>query len=347
MKLLAYGPDTVAHKQSWANPYVITTDLAGLLTASGGAIYTKYADGWGVISHDELQAATNVANAIVDLGKAITLTANLNLANGVVIHANGFAINLGSYQVVTAPATVTTVTRDVVTIISGTTQVSQEALVAISNLAVVQLGETATMSTSGGSGDGAVSYLTTTPELCSVTSAGVITGIAAGSCLVTATKAVSGNYFAAISAVVAVTISDSVAIAERVAAHRALLERALAEKAAADKAAADKAAQEKLEGGGGSPIAKEDLNTIRYAIATTTKTIFLDFADKYAGEKAIVVAKNLVLKDGKSVFQYVTVKTVVLDAEGRSKIKTTAVIKVGTVIRVTLESGYVKYTTVK
>jgi hypothetical protein len=352
MKLLVYGADTVAHKQAWATPYVTAVtgnNLAGIVNSSGGAIYTKYTDSWGVVSFDELQEAASVANAVVNLGKAVTLSANLNLANGVTLLANGFALNLSTFQIISAAATVTTVTHEVVTVVNGTTQVSQLALVAISALDIVQLGETASISTSGGSGTGAVSYLTTTPAVCSITPAGVVTGVSAGSCLVSATKAVSGNYFAAMSSVIAVSVSDAVAVANKAAAALAA-EKAAAEKAAAlaaEKAAAEKAAAEAAEGGGGAPIAKADLNTIRYAIATTTKTIFIDFADKYAGEKAVVVVKNLVLKDGKQVFQYVTVKTVDLDAEGRAKIKTTAVIKVGTVIRVTLENGYIKYITVK
>ena len=354
MKLLVYGPDSVANKQAWANPSVsavLGDNRAGLVTVSGGAIYTKYLESWGVISTEELQAAASVANAVVNLGKAITLSANLNLASGVAIHTNDFALNLGSFQINAAASTVTTVIRDVVTVVNGTTQVSQSALVASSISTEVQLGETASVTTTGGSGDGAVSYITTSPSLCSITTAGVITGISAGSCLVIATKAVSGNYFAAVSAVIAITISDSVSIAARHAAALELARRlaaALALAAEEARLAAEKAAAEAAaEGGGGAPIAKEDLNTIRYAIATRTKTIFLDLADKYFGEIAVVDAKMLVLKDGKQVLRYVPIDSVALEEFGIAKIKTVVAIKVGTIIRVRTDSGLLKYVTVK
>jgi hypothetical protein len=212
------------------------------------------------------------------------------------------------------------------------------------------------MTTTGGTGDGAVSYLTTTPSLCSVTGAGVVTAIAVGSCLVTATKAASGNYFAAISPVIAITISDSEAVAAaKIAADKVIADAAakvIADKVIADaaaKAAADAAAA--TESGGGEPIAKEDLNTIRYAVTTYTKTIFVDLADEYADSMVLVDVKMLVLVNGKKVLRYVPVETVALDEFGRAMIKTTIAIKVGNVIRVSVldevKNVPIKYVTVK
>ena len=350
MKLLIYGAVPVASKQAKADLSMSATvgdNKAGLITVSGGSIYTKYLESWGVVNQAELQAAANVANAVVNLGQAITLSANLNLANGVAIHTNGFALNLGVYQVISAPATVTTIVRDVVTVIGGTTQISQESLVVIPPKALMQLGETASMLTSGGSGDGLVSYITTSPDVCSVTADGVVTALSAGSCLVTATKAVSGNYFVAVSAVVAITISDSDAIAARLAALRAFVEAERARIAAEVEAERLRREALGLEGGGGAPIANADLNTIRYAIATRTKTIFLDLADKYTGEIAIVDAKMMVLKDGKYVLRYVPIASVTLADFGRAKIKTLVDLKIGAIIRVRTDSGLLKYVTVK
>ena len=350
MKLLIYGAVSVASKQAKADLSMSATvgdNKAGLVTISGGSIYTKYLESWGVVNEVELQAAANVANAVVNLGQAITLSANLNLANGVAIHTNGFALNLGVFQVISAPATVTTIVRDVVTVINGTTQISQVSLVAIPTKSLIQLGETTSMITSGGSGDGLVSYITTSPDVCSVTATGVVTALTAGSCLVTATKAVSGNYFVAVSAVVAITVSDSDAIAARLAALRAFVEAERVRIAAEVEAERARIAALAVEGGGGAPIANADLNTIRYAIGTRTKTIFLDLADKYTGEIAIVDAKMMVLEDGKYVLRYVPIASVTLVNFGRAKIKTLVDLKIGAIIRVRTDSGLLKYVTVK
>ncbi|MFM2114874.1 MAG: hypothetical protein RI908_615, partial [Actinomycetota bacterium] len=66
---------------------------------------------------------------------------------------------------------------------------------------------TTTLSTSGGSGDGAVTYAVTngTGE-CTVTES-TLTGTAAGTCSVTATKAAEGNYLAATSNTVTITVA--------------------------------------------------------------------------------------------------------------------------------------------
>jgi hypothetical protein len=164
---------------------------------------------------------------------------------------------------------------------------------------------------------------------------------------VTATKAVSGNYFVAVSAVVAITISDSDAIAARLAALRAFVEAERARIAAEVEAERIRREALGVEGGGGAPIANADLNTIRYAIATRTKTIFLDLADKYTGEIAIVDAKMMVLKDGKYVLRYVPIASVTLVDFGRAKIKTLVDLKIGAIIRVRTDSGLLKYVTVK
>ena len=100
----------------------------------------------------------------------------------------------------------------------------------------IQLDKTTTLSSGGGGGTGAVTYSTSTPTICSVTTAGVVTGLVAGTCLVKATKAASGTYLEGSSANLSITVSDS----DKKAAEAA----AAAAKAAADKAAAEKAAAE-------------------------------------------------------------------------------------------------------
>jgi hypothetical protein len=283
----------------------------------------------------------------VNLGKAITLDANISIANGVSIHQNGLVLNLNGKSITTTAGTVTEVIREVVTVVTvatGTTQSSQTALVAVPELVLLQLHQTTPMRATGGSGDGIHQYLTTTPSLCSVTSAGVVTAIAAGSCLITATKAASGNYFAATSPVIAITISDSVAAAAAQAAAdkaivdaaKAVADKVIADKAIADKAAADAAAAAAVESGGGAPIANADLSRITYYLPTTIKTIKVDLADKYAYAIAYVDVKKLVLINGKYVSTYVRVGTVLLDEFGVAIVKTTIGIKAGNVIRVSI-----------
>jgi hypothetical protein len=176
---------------------------------------------------------------------------------------------------------------------------------------------------------------------------------------VTATKAASGNYFAATPSVMALTVSDSVsvaaaraallkAIADKIIADREAVLKAIADKIIADKILADLAA---AEGGGGTVIAKSDLSTIRYAITTRTKTVFVDLADKYANQMVIVDVKQRVLVNGKWVLKFVPIDTVVLDEYGKAVIKTLVGIKAGNVLRVSIpgepENILIKYVIVK
>jgi hypothetical protein len=84
----------------------------------------------------------------------------------------------------------------------------------------IKLNESATASATGGSGDGAYSFSTTTPAKCSVNStSGVITPIATGSCSILATRASSGTFLQRISAPAVLTITsvDGVVEEEEVA----------------------------------------------------------------------------------------------------------------------------------
>ena len=124
--------------------------------------------------------------------------------------------------------------------------VAQTALVVVPAATTVQLTKTTTLSTTGGSGTGAVTYATSTPTICSVTTAGVVFAVAVGTCSVTATKASDGSsYLAATSAPVTITMSNSDALAAA-AALQAAADKVIADKAAADKVIADKAAADKV-----------------------------------------------------------------------------------------------------
>ncbi len=72
----------------------------------------------------------------------------------------------------------------------------------------IKVNQSATAAASGGSGDGAYSFATTTPAKCSINGLGVITPIAAGSCVVTATRASSGTFLQRTSNPATLTITS-------------------------------------------------------------------------------------------------------------------------------------------
>jgi hypothetical protein len=85
---------------------------------------------------------------------------------------------------------------------------AQAALIAIASPDAIVFGGSSTLSTTGGSGTGAVSYAVTDgASFCSI-SGGTLSAIGVGSCTVTATRAADANYLAA-SATVVVTVSQA------------------------------------------------------------------------------------------------------------------------------------------
>lgn len=190
----------------------------------------------------------------------------------------------------------------------------QDPLFAIAQQQLLQIHETTPLSATGGSGDGLHQYQTTTPSLCSVSSTGLVTAIAAGSCSVSVTRAGSGNYLAATSPAYIITISDS----------------------DADVAAA---------------IAKANLSTILYTLTSSSNTLEIDLADKYWYQIVFVDVKKRVLINSKYVLSYVRIDTVALDEFAAATVSTTIGIKAGDVIRVSVVGSDtdtpVKYVTVK
>jgi hypothetical protein len=73
------------------------------------------------------------------------------------------------------------------------------------------VGETTTSTITGGSGTGAVTYSSDATAVCTVSTAGVVTGVKIGDCNITVTKAASTGYASAISFPVAVKVTKSLA----------------------------------------------------------------------------------------------------------------------------------------
>ena len=107
----------------------------------------------------------------------------------------------------------------------------QNALIISAGLSTIHTMDTISLSTSGGSGDGTVSFQDLTPEICAVTPSGSVIGIAVGTCRTTATKAAMGVFLPITSEPFSLKVTD-VGLSQ-------------ADKEAADKEAADKEAADK------------------------------------------------------------------------------------------------------
>jgi hypothetical protein len=70
----------------------------------------------------------------------------------------------------------------------GLKSLQKNPLTLVSSVTTLGVGKSTSISITGGSGSGGTRYVSTTPTICSVSSNGLITGVKAGLCTVTATK---------------------------------------------------------------------------------------------------------------------------------------------------------------
>jgi len=84
---------------------------------------------------------------------------------------------------------------------------AQAAHTTSSSAMSMQVAKTAQLTSAGGSGSGAVNYSTTTPLVCSVSSSGLVTAIAAGTCTLNSQKVASGIYLDAKAASLNISVS--------------------------------------------------------------------------------------------------------------------------------------------
>ena len=91
-------------------------------------------------------------------------------------------------------------------------KIVQVPLMLTSSAVTLKGGESLTLTTSGGSGGGVVGFKTTTPQVCRVSSAGLVVAVFAGEgdCVVLATKAGTGTYLDAASSPLSITIFKTV-----------------------------------------------------------------------------------------------------------------------------------------
>jgi predicted nucleic acid-binding Zn-ribbon protein len=178
---------------------------------------------------DGVLAWSTDGNVWFQLTKLTSLSLPANLQDGYFVNANG---------------TISILTRHFT--LFGWRK-PQSALSVSASSTTVQLGLASTISASGGTGTGALKYATNTASLCSVSDAGVVTALAAGTCQITVTKWATLNLLSA-SQSISLTISDSDAKAKADADAKAKADADAKAKADADaKAKADADAKAKAD----------------------------------------------------------------------------------------------------
>ncbi len=401
MKLFMYGADTVMNKQSYARTHSVTStefdNKIGIVDGTNNGIYTYYSDGWVVYT----ATIGGIVAPIIGATPVTTSTATSQFT-GTVTWAPSVASTFAGSTSYTATITLTAINgytfahvpANFFTVAGATTVTNsigsgvvmavfpatsaapiyyyaQVALVAVPAATTVQITKTTTLSTTGGSGTGAVTYTTSTPLICSV-SVGVVTAITAGNCLITATKATDGNYYSATSSAITIIVSDSdevaaaaaKVIADKLAADKAAADKVIADaaaaKAAADQELADKAAADKeladAATAAAAVLAASLSNTIVVSAASWASSqqikINLDFSYKFAYQSATVQFGTKSVKAGKTTWKYVDYYHVILDAQGNAvfarvvSAKGALVLKVGMQVRVVINSKVIKTNTI-
>jgi len=218
---------------------------------------------------------------------------------------------------------------------------AQTALSVSASSTTVQLGATSTLSASGGTGTGALKYATSTASLCSVTDAGVVTALAAGTCQITVTKWATLNLLSA-SQSISLAISDSDAKAKAEADAKAKAEADAKAKAEADakakaeadaKAKAEADAKAKAEADAKAKAeadakAKAASRIISVGARSNGKTpVRVNLPTSFNGQRAILQRA----KPGQS---FTLLFTRVLDSQGNTLFQVSSDLKSGDTIRV-------------
>ena len=188
---------------------------------------------------------------------------------------------------ITRTLTVTAATV-VVAATPATVSLPNQPAITVAVPASLEVGKTATLTTTGGAATGTNNFLSNSPTICTVTGVGVVTAVAAGTCSVYAQRTASG-FTTAVSADVTFKVLSSVEVqaiadaAVKAAADKAAVDAA----AAAAKAAADKAEAEAKTAAAAARVEAvrvAGLNTVtRIATVKGRTTFALNLADRYFG----------------------------------------------------------------
>ena len=87
--------------------------------------------------------------------------------------------------------------------------VPQSNLVASNNARTLFVGQSTQVNYRGGSGSGLIQFNSKSPGICRVSSAGIVTGVMPGNCLINLSKAASTRFMSAISNTLLIKVSES------------------------------------------------------------------------------------------------------------------------------------------
>ena len=269
----------------------VTLTAASTSVTSGATVNLTAGGGSGTIGYTYASSTTSVCTVSAS-GLVTTIAAGTcsvtatNPSNGDYVSKTSSAVSI----TVNAPATPAP---------DPVATLSTQPAVSVVVPADLEVGKTATLTTTGGAGSGSNAFFTNNAAVCTVTGAGVVTAVSAGTCSVFVQRSASG-FTTATSANATfkiLSVAEAKAIAD--AAAKAAAEKAAAEKAAAEKAAAEKAALDKAEAEAKAKVAAEaaaaeaarveairkaGLNSIGNIKTVKGKTtISMNLADKFYG----------------------------------------------------------------
>jgi hypothetical protein len=233
-----------------------------------------------------------------------------------------------------------------------TVPLSSQSAIAVVVPASLEVGKTATLTTTGGAASGTNTFFSNSATICTVTSAGVVTAVAAGTCSVYAQRTASG-FTTAVSADATFKVLSAAEVkAIEDAAIKAAADKAVADAAAAAaKAAADKVEAEARAAEAAVAAAAEvarveavrlaGLNRVTSIKRVKGKTsIALNLADQYAGSTLQLQLRRVV--NGK--VRYTTIRNFVVKREdGVVTVSTKAKIAKGQRMRIMSEGKAVRY----
>ena len=186
---------------------------------------------------------------------------------------------------------------------------AQTPLTISSPVSAIEIQIGVSLSSRGGSGIGAMLFSTSTPTICAVSPAGVVTGLTKGKCLVTGFKSASGIYSDATSQELTILIHPTNSLATDAAKHF-----------------------------GNWLLCHE----ISYSIFVNSTTIQIDLCHHIVGKIAYLEVGT---KSKNGSWKYKRVAKAVLDENGKAAYKLNSVIRNGQILRVIAESE-VHYATI-
>jgi autotransporter-associated beta strand protein len=166
-----------------------------------------------------LGSLTNAATSSLSGGSYGAISYSSSNEAVATVNASGVVTprSAGTASITATQAAVTGVNNQATQSYSLTVNLASQTITASASASNINTGATTTITTtntgSAGSGSGALSYLSSRPEFATVSSSGVVTGVAAGSSTITVTKAADRTYAAATATVsITVTVSPTITV---------------------------------------------------------------------------------------------------------------------------------------